>query len=144
MKRGPLSRARQRLACLEPMTTPALTEKQRFLLVNLVETYIQLDEAAQEEYDSLLAEKRHEEVATMELTWAGKIAHEARQEAREIALQEGREEGKRDLLLDLLAHRFGPLPKATVERVHAVTTAEELSRLAARVLDAPSLDDLGL
>jgi flagellar biosynthesis/type III secretory pathway protein FliH len=120
--------------------------------VNLVETYIQLDDAAQEEYQALLADKEHEEVATMELTWAGKIAHDARQEAREIALQEGlqkgreegREEGKRDLLLDLLEHRFGRLPKATVNRVNALTSSEELSRLAARVLDAPTLEDLGL
>jgi len=116
--------------------------------VNLVETYVQLDEAAQEEYEALLTDKEHEEVATMELTWAGKIAHEARQEARETALQEGlqkgREEGKRDLLLDLLEHRFGRLPRATVNRVNALTSSEELSRLAARVLDAPSLEDLGL
>ena len=148
MRKGKLSAARHRLACLEPMTTAELTDKQRFLLVNLVETYVQLDEAAQEEYEALLTDKEHEEVATMELTWAGKIAHEARQEARETALQEGlqkgREEGKRDLLLDLLEHRFGRLPRATVNRVNALTSSEELSRLAARVLDAPSLEDLGL
>lgn len=80
----------------------------------------------------------------MEMTWAGKIAQEARQEARESALKEGVEQGKRDLLLDLLEHRFGRLPKATVKRVKALSSSEELSRLAARVLDAPSLEDLGL
>jgi flagellar biosynthesis/type III secretory pathway protein FliH len=144
MRRGKLSAARHRLACLEPMTTAKLTDKQRFLLVNLVETYIQLDVAAQEEYEALLADKGHEEVAAMEMTWAGKIAHEARETALREGLQKGREEGKRDLLLDLLEHRFGRLPKATVNRVNALTSSEELSRLAARVLDAPSLEDLGL
>jgi flagellar biosynthesis/type III secretory pathway protein FliH len=111
-----------------------------------------LDHAAQEEYEALLAEKGHEKVATMEMTWADRLRQEGRQEARESALQEGlekgmekgREEGKRDLLLDLLQHRFGPLPKSTVKRVHTLTTSEELSRLAARVLDASSLEDLGL
>lgn len=137
---GKLSAARHRLSCLEPMTKSKLTDKQRFLLVSLVETYIQLDDAAQEEYQALLADQGHEEVAAMEMTWAGKIAHEA----RETALQEGREEGKRDLLLEQLEHRFGRLPRATVNRVNALTSSEELSRLAARVLDAPSLEDLGL
>lgn len=152
MRRGKLSAARHRLACLEPMTTAELTDRQRFLLMNLVETYIQWDKAAQEEYEALLAEEGHEEVATMEMTWADRLRQEGRQEARESALQEGlqkglqkgREEGKRDLLLDLLQHRFGPLPKATVKRVRGLTSSEELSRLAARVLDAPSLEELGL
>jgi len=144
MRRGKLSAARHRLSCLEPMTTAELTDKQRFLLVNLVETYIQLDEAAQEEYEALLADQGHEEVVAMEMTWAGKIAHEARETALQEGREEGREEGKRDLLLEQLEHRFGRLPKATVNRVNALTSSEELSRLAARVLDAPSLEDLGL
>lgn len=144
MRRGKLSAARHRLACLEPMTRADLTDKRRFLLVNLVETYIELDEAAQEEYDALLAEKGHEKVATMEMTWADRLRQEGREEARESALQEGIEKGKRELILDLLQHRFGPLPKASVKRVQALTSSEELSRLAARVLDAPNLEDLGL
>jgi predicted transposase YdaD len=144
MRRGKLSAALHRLSCLEPMTRADLTDKQRFLLVNLVETYIQLDEAEQGEYEALLAARGHEEVAAMEMTWAGKIAHEARETALREGLQKGREEGKRDLLLDLLEHRFGRLPRVTVNRVNALTSSEELSRLAARVLDAPSLEDLGL
>jgi flagellar biosynthesis/type III secretory pathway protein FliH len=117
-------------------------------LVNLVETYVELDPAAREEYRALLAEKGHEEVAEMEMTWADRMRQEGREEARESALREGLEKGiemgKRDLLLEQLEHRFGPLSKATVKRVQALTSPEELSRLAARVLDAPSLDELGL
>lgn len=132
MKRGAMSAARHRVACLSPMTTAKLTDRKRFLLVNCVETYVQLDDAAQEEYDALLAEKGHEEVATMEMTWADRLR------------QEGFEAGKRDLLLEQLERRFGPLPQTTVQRVSSLTSSDELSRLAARVLDAPSLDDLGL
>ena len=92
----------------------------------------------------------------MEMTWAGRIAHEARESALkegiekgiekglEKGLEKGREEGKRDLLLEQLECRFGPLPQAIVKRVRTLTSSEELSRLAARVLDAPSLEDLGL
>jgi flagellar biosynthesis/type III secretory pathway protein FliH len=88
----------------------------------------------------------------MEMTWAGRIAHEARERALkegiekglEKGMEKGREEGKRDPLLEQLERRFGPLPQSTVKRVLALTSSEELSRLAARVLDAPSLEDLGL
>ena len=84
----------------------------------------------------------------MEMTWADKL----RQEGFEVGVREGikegeekgKKEGKRDLVLHLLERRFGPLPPATVKRVRALTSTEELSRLAARVLDAPSLEDLGL
>ncbi|HSL84899.1 MAG TPA: DUF4351 domain-containing protein [Thermoanaerobaculia bacterium] len=144
MRRGKLSEARHRLACLEPMTRVALTDKQRFLLVNVVETYVQLDETAREEYEALLAEKGHEAVATMERTWAGEIAHEVKKVYFREGMEKGREEGERDLLLDLLEHRFGPLSDSTVQRLQAVTSSEELSRLAARAFDAPTLQDLGL
>jgi hypothetical protein len=48
------------------------------------------------------------------------------------------------LLLEQLERRFGPLPTATIQRVYALASSEELSSLAARVLEAPSLEDLGL
>jgi flagellar biosynthesis/type III secretory pathway protein FliH len=114
-----------------------------------------LDRAAQEEYETLLAEEGHDEVATMETTWADRLRQEGfevgiregieegKEEGRQEGKQVGMQEGKRALLLEQLDRRFGPLPEATVKGVHALTSSEELSRLAARVLDAPSLDDLG-
>lgn len=117
---------------MKPISAAALTDKQRYLLVNCVETYVQLDGAAQEEYRDLLVEEGDDTMATMEMTWAGRLR------------AEGREEGKRELVLELLERRFGPLSKTTVKRVHAISSSEELSRLAARVLDAPSLEELGL
>ena len=136
MRPGGQSVARHKLACLTPITKADLTDRQRVLLVNCIETYVDLNDAAQREYEALLAEEGNEEVATMEMTWADRIAHDAR--------VQGWEEGRRDLLLEQLERRFGPLPARTVERVRALSSADELSRLAARVLDAPTLEDLGL
>lgn len=132
MRRGDLSAARHKLACLRPISTAELTDKRRYLLVNCVGTYVQLDDAAQEEYRDLLAEEGDDTMATMEMTWAGRLR------------AEGKEEGKRELLLEQLERRFGPLPDATVRRVHAISSSKELSRLAARMLDARSLEELGL
>jgi hypothetical protein len=144
MHRGRLSRAEHKLACLRPIVEADLDEARRFLLAECVETYVQLDEAARQEYRALLAEPQNREVATMELTWSGQIAQEVREHALREGREEGREEGRRELLLDLLERRFGPLPGTTVRRVQQLTTAEELSALAARIFDARSLKDLGL
>ena len=144
MKRGEMTVAGLRLACLRPITAAELTDRQRFLLVNCVETYIELDPPAQEEYEALLAELGNEEVATMEMTWADRLRQEGFEVGIREGIEEGKEVGKRDLLLEQLESRFGPLPQATVKRVRSLTSSEEVSRLAARVLDAPSLEDLGL
>ncbi len=148
MKPGSESAARHKLACLTPITKAELTDRQRVLLVNCIETYVQWNDAAQAEYEALLAEEGNEEVATMEMTWADRIAHEARESALregvEQGRKEGRDEGRRELLLEQLERRFGPLPAETVERLRSLTSREELSRLAARVLDASSLEELGL
>ena len=81
-------------------------------------------------------------------TNADRLAHkhyvEGLEKGREQGQREGREHGQRELLLHQLTRRFGPLPEATRQRVQALTSSEELSRLAERVLDARSLDDLGL
>ena len=144
MAPGARTTARHRLACLRPITAAELNDRQRFLLVNCVETYVQLDPTAREEYEALLAEKGNEEVAIMEMTWADRLRQEGFEVGVREGIKEGEEKGKRDLVLHLLERRFGPLPRATVKRVRALTSSEELSRLAARVLDAPSLEDLGL
>lgn len=140
MRPGALSPAERRLACLRQALEAELDDAHKYLLINCIETYVQLDPPDQEEYDALLAGDENREVAVMEMTWADRIAHEA----REGALREGREDGKRELLRELLERRFGPLPERTAQRLQTLTSPEDLSRLAARVLDAQSLDELGL
>jgi hypothetical protein len=151
MRHRGLSPAQHRLACLRPAAAAEIDDARKFLLLNFVETYVQLDDSEQEEYETLLRDERNREVAIMaELTLttnADRLAHkhyvEGLEKGREQGQREGREHGQRELLLHLLTRRFGPLPEATRQRVQALTSPEELSRLAERVLDAPSLDDLG-
>ncbi len=58
--------------------------------------------------------------------------------------REGRTEGARDLVLDLLGQRFGSLSQEVQRRVAAIASPEELSRLAKRVYQVESLEELGL
>lgn len=132
MRRRNLSPARHKYTCLRRIARADLDDAGRFLLANCVETYIELDGEAQEDYERLLAADPGQEVKTMEMTWADTL------EAK------GRLQGMRVLLLGLLERRFGPLSEASRRRLDAIESPEELSELGDRVLDARSLDELGL
>jgi predicted transposase YdaD len=156
MRHRGLSAAEHQIACLRPLAQAPIDDARKFLLMNFVDSYVQLDESEREEYETLLADERNREVAAMtELTLttnADRLVRKSyiegleqgQREGREHGEREGREHGQRELLLLLLARRFGTLPEATTRRIQALTSPEELARLAERVLDAASLDDLGL
>lgn len=151
MRRGSRSAVEHRLACLQPIARAEIDDARKVLLASCVETYVQLNESERETYETLLDHEENREVAAMERTLlitldraAQRGFAEGKHEGRAEGQREGRAEGKRELLLDLLGRRFGPLPDATIQRVQALTSPEELSRLAERVFDARSLDDLGI
>lgn len=147
MRRGGRSAVEHRLACLAPIARAEIDDARKVLLASCVETYVQLEESEWDLYEALLDREENREVAAMErtlLTTLDRAAQRGFAEGMEKGIAEGEQRGKRELLLDLLARRFGPLPDATVQRVRALTSSEELSRLAERVLDARKLDDLGL
>ncbi len=136
MDPGDLSAPEHRIECLRRVGRAEVDDARRFLLANIVETYIELDDAAQGEYEALLAEEGNEEVATMEMSWADTLKAEGK--------EEGRLEGMRALVADLLERRFGPLATETKNRLDAIASADELFRLHERALKASSLGELGL
>ena len=56
-------------------------------------------------------------------------------------LKEGRKEGEANLLVKLLTHRFGPLPKWAETRVNKAKSAQ-LEKCATAVLDASNLTEV--
>ncbi len=144
MDPGELSAPELRIECLRRVGHARVDDARRFLLANIVETYIQLNDAAQAEYQALLAEEGNEEVATMEMSWADRLEAKGLEKGLEKGRLEGRLEGMRTLVADLLEGRFGPLSGETRRRLGAVASADELSRLFQRALEARSLDELGL
>ena len=70
-----------------------------------------------------------------------------KQEGLEAGRQEGRQEGLesvRQVLLEDLESRFGPLPEEARRRVEGIESFRELTRLSLRAGTASSLADLGL
>ncbi|WP_222929331.1 Rpn family recombination-promoting nuclease/putative transposase [Pigmentiphaga humi] len=59
----------------------------------------------------------------------------------EKGLEQGRQEGGAHLLANQLSRKFGPLPDAALEQLHAATAAE-LETWALNLLDAGTLDEV--
>jgi hypothetical protein len=74
------------------------------------------------------------------LEWRRKNRREDLREGR----REGRAEGMRQLLLQQIERRFGPLPEEKRRSVEAITSPARLKRLADKILTAKSLAEMGL
>ena len=132
---GPPPRSPEKMACLRRIA--GLRGRfDSFLLVNCVENYLELTDEEVVELVALRARKENREVQAMALTWSEKL--EAKGETK------GRGEGAREILLLLLAERFGPLPEGARRQVEEISSFQRLTQLAKRVLTAHSLEEMDL
>jgi hypothetical protein len=147
MDPGPLSRPELKMACLRRIAK-LRGRFDSYLLVNCVENYLQLTDAEVVELKALSVRKENREVQAMAMTWSEKLEAkgEARGEARGKAEGEAKGEAKgvREILLLLLAERFGPLPEGARRQVEEISSLQRLTQLAKRVLTAHSLEEMGL
>jgi predicted transposase YdaD len=149
MRAETLSRAEHKLACLQRIAAAPLDELHRFLLVNCVETYLQLEGRDAEELEALQAGGNAEEVQAMRrMTWAEQLVEQGLEQGREQGLEQGlekgREQGFRQALLRQLGARFGPLSDDVRRRVEAIRSTERLNQIAEQILVAHSLEEMGL
>jgi predicted transposase YdaD len=88
-----------------------------------------------------------EEIAMIEHNmdrWREAVLRQGRQEGRKQGREEGQAVGMRRLLLRQMERRFGALPRWVRERVRAIASLPELERLAERVLEVATLEEMGL
>jgi len=78
----------------------------------------------------------HGEGSEMEQTWYQSVVAEG--------IEKGQIDAAQRMLLRQLKARFGPLPEAAEIRVRAIREEEKLDALAVQLLEATSLDELGL
>jgi hypothetical protein len=101
------------------------------LLAECVQAYVALDPAGQAEFERLIGTSEFQGAKAMNKTM------------RELGREEGRQEGYRSLLAQQLRKRFGSLPELATRRLQAMSESE-LAAVGDALLDARSLDDLGL
>jgi hypothetical protein len=131
MQRGELSNPRLKAICLQGIADSDITEAQAALLAYFVETYLPLDEAEEEEYQSLV---EHEEVQVMEFitSWERK------------GIAKGELTARRKILIRQLGVKFGDVPETTAEQVENISSEEQLDGLLEQILAANSLAEMGL
>ena len=61
-----------------------------------------------------------------------------------LGFHQGFRQGKQELLIRLLATKFGELPQSVTEQINGMTADEELDRLGVRLLTANSLEEMEL
>lgn len=145
-------RAEHKLECLRPIARSSLDEARQVLLVNAVETYLQLNAAEEVEYMSLLQQETNTEVRDLELTWYERVEAQGReqgliqgrQQGFELGRDEGRSDGLRQVLTELMMEKFGPLPGKTPRKLEGIHDADRLLQLSRELLHARSLAELGL
>jgi hypothetical protein len=72
------------------------------------------------------------------------MLEETVREWRRKERREARKEGMRELLLQMIERRFGPLAEEQRRRVEAIISPARLKRLADKILTAGPLDEMGL
>lgn len=68
---------------------------------------------------------------------------EGRKEGRAEGQAEGRVEGRKEVLIDQMREKFGPLPEQTVAQIEELSEAQ-VDRCLRAILTAKSVDELGL
>ena len=126
----------RKLECLQRIARAELDEARRFLLLNIVETYLELTNDERERYNKALECEVDREVKAMQLTWEEKHYYRGR--------DEGRLDGAHKTLLRQIEHRLGPISEQAKRRLTSIRDERSLEALATQLLDAKSLADLGL
>ena len=135
MDPGSWSRAELKMACLRRIA--GLRGRiDPFLLVDCVESYLQLEPWEAAEFEALRSRRENQEVRAVAMTWSEK------QQA--LGWEKGAQAGVRQILILQLGKRFGPLPEAVRRRVEAIDSLDLLTGLAERLLSAHSLEEMGL
>ncbi len=113
------------------------------VLVNLVETYVQLTGQDAIELQRLLDLEGNEEIKTMELTWLGQAEARGVEKGMERGIAQGVEQMRR-VVLRQIEQRFGAVPARVRRKIEAIDSLEPLVDLAERVLVVDSVSELGL
>ncbi|HEY2740090.1 MAG TPA: hypothetical protein VGK45_16900, partial [Thermoanaerobaculia bacterium] len=129
MSRGEESRAAYKLRCQSRIGEARMPDKQRIVLLDFVEAYLELTPPEAEEY-KILSTRHRRRTRAMWMTWSERLKAEGTKEGLRLGKQEGRKLGKQErqlgkkegleeasrslqkVLLGLLDQRFGPLPES--------------------------------
>jgi Domain of unknown function (DUF4351) len=146
MRIAPERRAWLKAEALRKLVGCPENPMRRYLLCEVVQAYLPLEGPQLEEFNHLLITEKYAEVLPMATTWFEEGLEKGRAMAAtqlEEALEKGRVLGQRRTLQKLLEKRFGSLDRQILVKLELLS-GERLEELSLDLLDARSLDELGL
>jgi hypothetical protein len=148
MRSGRRGRVRHKLMALVRIARARVDDARRSLLAHVVGQYLELTPQQESEFERLIGETDAEEVADMvnifEQKGIAKGREEGREEGRAIGLLLGEAQGMRQSLLWLMERKFGAVPQDVCDRLGQVSDLQRLGELTGRVLDAQSVEEMGI
>jgi predicted transposase YdaD len=133
-------RGRVKWACHDSLARLGVSNERAQRIVEFVEAYLQLDGQDQQVFrEALQASQPAVKEAVM--AYANQWVEMGKREGRQEGLQVGRHQAALDLLLRLLARRFGPVPDARREALAALPV-ETVEAMVEGIFEVASLEDL--
>jgi hypothetical protein len=157
MDPGEWSRAELKVECLRRVQQSGVAGFGKEVLVNWIDTYVQLSGEDATEYQHLLALEKNKEIRQMEDTWLGRAEEQGFKKGEAKGLAKGLAKGKiqgfregkaetvdrmRRMVLQRVERRFGAVPESVEARVQAITSIETLARLMEKLPSLRSAEDL--
>jgi hypothetical protein len=137
MRPGAWSRAELKIECLRRVDQSDVTGWHKQVLVNWIETYVQLSGEDAAEFLWLLELDENKEIQDMELTWLEKAEVRGREQERAQNLEK-----MRRAVLRGLAQRFGAVPERIQKSIQEIDSVESLVEIVELLPTLESIDDL--
>jgi len=141
MKIASGDRPKVKLECLRLMLTLRLDRARMRLIASFVDAYLNLSRAEEDRFQRSLERakiKPEEKEAVVEIVTSWE------RRGIEKGLKEGQLQGSRDMLLEMLTFRFGPIDDRLSSHIRELNSPEQLRALARRALKITSLEELGV
>jgi hypothetical protein len=147
----------KKLHCLSAISRARLDDARRYVLANVVNTYVQLNHEEEARFAAALSSKANKEVRDMEITWEqalaarraegiaeGKAEGIAEGKAEGIAegIAEGKVEATREAIILALNRRVGSVPDEVVELLTSISDIKRLQSILEQAVSVNSLDGI--
>ena len=127
-------------ALLDRLRQSDLDEARRFLLLNLIEAYLTLDDQETVTLRTELLGRGGTDLGPTIETWTERMMARGAERGREQGIEQGAIEAERALVLRLVGARFGMVPEA-VQRSIETADRQTVERLAERLVQVPSIEE---
>jgi len=156
MRSSGMSRVEHKLRALGRLARAGIDEARQSLLAHVVGTYMELSSSEERDFERLMSDPSHEEAREMVNIFEQRGIQKGIEQGIERGIEQGIEkgiergvaegllQGQRRVLVNLLQRRFGRITSEVASRIEAITDSGRLDELATRVLDAASLEEMGI